>query len=154
MTTLDTLSPMIAELQTWAFSTVLSVPDSAAPDGSRPPLLTEISAMELSVFLVEGTTYTYLTAWTYSAGTWAAGATVLKNLNIANTGRGVYVEATGLLTVTLHAGDNPCVGTGTTPGATEVHEALVTVRYNADADQLAKRIRFSVENLNKVPREP
>lgn len=149
MAILDTVREVVGELSTWTFSTVLSVPDAGI---ERPPLLTEMDAVELSVFVAD--TGTYITAWTFGAGTWAVGVEVLKNINVKNTGRGVYVEATGTLTITLHAGDNPCVATGTTEGDLEMHEALVTTRYNGDVDQLHKRVRFQVQNLGKVPRVP
>ena len=146
----ETLAEIVDELSTVTFSCPWVVPDGAG--GERPPTLAEITAFELTVSLESAGTD--ITAWIYGAGTWAVGTEVLKNVNIENTGRGVYVEATGLLTVTLHAGDGPFLTSGAAVGAREWHAVLIVARYNSNVDECHKRIRFAVENLNKVPRVP
>src|SRR3990167_5539425 len=146
----ETLAEIVDEL-----STVTCPCPGVAPGGAggeRPPTLAEITAFELTVSLESAGTD--ITAWIYGAGTWAVGTEVLKNVNIENTGRGVYVEATGLLTVTLHAGDIPFLTSGAAVGAREWHAVLIVARYNSNVDECHKRIRFAVENLNKVPRVP
>lgn len=152
ITAVDTIPHKIDELSSFSFSTVLTIPDGAG--GERHPTLSEITALELTVYLEGGSD---ITAYTYGspvANTWAQGSEVLKNINIEDTGRGDYNEATGLLTVTLHAGDNPFLTAGAAVGATEIHVAYIAWRWNSNQDEAHKRVRFTVENLAKAPRIP
>ena len=151
MPLLTKIGTVVGELQTKAFEAFLTVPDVTGP---RPPLLSEINVIEMSVCLIEDGVYTYITAWTYNGSTWVPGVEVLKNVNVTNVGRGQYDQTTGRLYLTLHAGDSPCISAFTAPGVKEVHEIVLVARYNINVDQEPTRIQFRVENLNKVPREP
>lgn len=134
----EVLNETIDEFSTFTFSFVLVVPDGVGSE--RPPLMSEITDLTISVFLESAPDDPIFEQ--------------RRDLRDPDPEtRGHYDDATGRLTIKLHMRDNPFLSDAPL-NARELHVARVLVRYNSTvehpngADGFSKEIVFAVRNLN------